>query len=36
MGQIKRVPCLSYDDAAAKLANVCTQRKRRGYDPVAV
>ena len=36
MGQIRRIPCQSYDDAATKLANVRSQRKRRGYEPVLV
>jgi predicted DNA-binding WGR domain protein len=35
-GQITRVPCRSYRDAAALLASVCSQRKRRGYEPVSL
>lgn len=35
-GQITRVPCRSYRDAAELLASVCSQRKRRGYEPVSL
>ncbi|MGX2039359.1 WGR domain-containing protein [Methylocaldum sp. MU1018] len=36
MGQIRRMPCHSYEDAVAKLTDIRSRRKRRGYEPVAV
>jgi predicted DNA-binding WGR domain protein len=34
MGQMRRVPCESYDDAARKPATVRNQRTQRSYEPV--
>lgn len=34
LGQIRRVPCVSYADALEKLAAVERQRTRRGYAAV--
>jgi hypothetical protein len=34
MGQIRRIPCESYEDAARKLATIQNQRARRGYEAV--
>jgi predicted DNA-binding WGR domain protein len=36
MGQMRRAPCESYDDALRKLAAVTWQRERRGYAAVGV
>lgn len=34
LGQIRRVPCQSYEDARRKLAGVERQRQQHGYQPV--